>query len=74
MPLPASWSGKKQRAHENAPHGVKPDLDNLIKFVDVWNGILWEDDALIYAISAEKIYSKTPRTLLVLRCAKKELS
>lgn len=40
-------------------HHYRPDLDNLIKFYcDVANGILYEDDAQIAKITAEKIYCK----------------
>ena len=49
----------------NAPvlHSKKPDIDNLIKFVfDCLNGQVWKDDALIYYVSALKMYAETPRT------------
>ncbi len=36
---------------------VKPDLDNLIKCKDALNGILWEDDAQIVRLNAQKVYS-----------------
>lgn len=37
---------------------VKPDLDNLIKaFLDAANGVLYEDDAQIVSLQAEKIYA-----------------
>lgn len=37
---------------------VKPDLDNYLKMImDAANGILYEDDKLICAITAAKIYS-----------------
>ncbi len=46
-------------------HMVKPDLDNLVKWIgDVGNGILWEDDRQIVSISAVKIYGVDPRTVI----------
>jgi len=46
---------------------VKPDLDNFIKCLDAFNGLLWEDDALIVEIHAHKIYADEPGiTLTVL--------
>lgn len=44
----------KKREH----HTVKPDLDNLIKMVmDSFNGIVWEDDTQVTAVTAYKQYS-----------------
>ena len=46
-------------------HSVKPDLDNLIKWIgDVGNGILWYDDKQIVSIAATKIYGEHPRTII----------
>jgi len=46
-------------------HIVKPDLDNLIKWVgDVGNGILWYDDKQIIKINALKIYGEEPKTII----------
>lgn len=50
---------------ENAPeyHSGRPDMDNLIKFVqDALNGIYYRDDALICVLHARKYYSERPRT------------
>lgn len=47
LPVPASWSSKKQRAHLGMPHQQRPDRDNLEKAVldavygedcGVWDG------------------------------------
>lgn len=44
-------------------HVFKPDLSNLIKFIeDVCTGIIYNDDCLISSISAHKIYDTKPRT------------
>ncbi len=37
LPMPTSWSKKKQDAMRGQPHTQRPDLDNLCKgFFDVW--------------------------------------
>lgn len=44
-------------------HAQRPDLSNLIKFVeDIGTGILYKDDAIIASVTAEKFYSTEPRT------------
>lgn len=44
-------------------HVFKPDLSNLIKFVeDAATNILYNDDCTIVKINAKKIYDKNPRT------------
>jgi Holliday junction resolvase RusA-like endonuclease len=63
MPIPKSMS-KKARA-SNPKHTVKPDLDNLIKFVkDCCNGILWHDDSQVVSITARKQYWMDPSTAI----------
>lgn len=45
------------------PHIYRPDLSNLIKFVeDVANGILYKDDSIIAQCIAQKFYDEEPRT------------
>jgi Holliday junction resolvase RusA-like endonuclease len=68
MPIPKSTSKKNRAALANQPHPIKPDLDNLIKFIlDVASGLLYKDDKSIAAITARKLYSEEPRTLFTLR-------
>ena len=48
-------------------HNIRPDLDNLIKFVlDVANKILYADDNCIASISCRKKYDSSPRTEIVI--------
>ena len=49
------------------PHDKKPDLDNLVKMVDAFNGLLWRDDAQIVELQACKIIGaqdEEPHTLI----------
>ena len=68
MPIPKSLSKKKQHELLNQPHHKKPDLSNLIKFVeDALIGILFVDDRQITTIHATKIYHKIPKTLIKIK-------
>lgn len=47
---------------------MKPDTDNYIKStLDGLNGLLWEDDAHIVKLVAEKYYSDYPRIEIEVR-------
>lgn len=60
---PPSLRGKTDEELIKMPHVIKPDLDNLVKYIlDCGNGILWYDDSQIFKIHAEKTYSNGPRT------------
>jgi Holliday junction resolvase RusA-like endonuclease len=65
MPIPQSWSQKKQEAHkgDNVPHISKPDIDNLEKgLYDSLNKIIFKDDGQIYKVKEKaKYYSEFPR-------------
>ena len=64
MPIPKSTSKKKYAKLLSSPHIKIPDIDNNLKFIfDTFNGILWEDDSLIYEVHAKKVYSENPRTV-----------
>lgn len=44
------------------------DVDNLLKWLDVWNGLIWVDDKQIIRISATKhIDSNENMTLMTIR-------
>ncbi len=59
MPMPRT-NKKIQPLH---PHSFKPDLDNMLKYIcDIAsNGVLYEDDSLIYVINSRKVYDTIPR-------------
>ena len=60
----------KEQYVDVAYHCVKPDLDNLIKMIaDVVQGKnrMIVDDSQICMLQAEKIYSKNPRTEVVIQ-------
>lgn len=63
LPIPQSWSKKKQAAALQGtvqPCG-RPDLDNYVKSIaDGGNGILWNDDSQVTTLSASKAYSSKP--------------
>ena len=63
LPIPKSTAKK---ARENMLFvSKKPDLSNLIKYIeDALNGILWKDDSLIVDIRSRKFYSDSPYTLI----------
>ena len=59
FPLPK----RKSKSRTYIQHYCKPDLSNLIKFVeDVCNKILYKDDSLISHINALKLYDTNART------------
>ena len=79
MPRPKSHYGTGKNSgilKPNAPgyHTVKPDTDNLIKFVlDCLNGIAFHDDALIFSLYANKYYAQLGRERTVIAIAEMEL-
>ena len=55
----------KSRSKKEIYHAVKPDIDNLIKWIlDVGNGILWDDDKQVVSVGSVKIYGAEPRTII----------
>jgi Holliday junction resolvase RusA-like endonuclease len=63
VPVPASWSGKKQRA---AIAGAirpasRPDASNYLKMAeDALNQVAWRDDAQVVDARIVKVYSARP--------------
>ena len=72
MPRPRNHygTGKNQaKLKDSAPinHTKKPDIDNLLKFIMDslgGRGIYWKDDAQVYSIIVQKLYSDKPRTVI----------
>jgi len=63
FPVAKSLSLAKKKLLLGTPHYYKPDLSNLIKFIeDVGNELLYHDDARIALLEASKVYDEEPRT------------
>lgn len=61
MPIPKSWSKKKQEEAIGDYHIKKPDTDNLVKGVfDALNKIAWNDDNQVAKVTAVKLYGERP--------------
>lgn len=56
LPMPKSWSKKKKQLMHGKPHIIKPDLDNIIKFVQ--DSLKPEGDQMIHTIVANKIWGE----------------
>lgn len=58
-PFPSSWNTAKKKAFLGVPCICRPDVDNAAKYyLDVMNGIAYEDDAHISQLWVEKYYSE----------------
>lgn len=63
MPIPASWSKKRQELALRGLIGatVKPDLDNVCKAIlDSLNGIVYSDDKQVISATIVKQYGSIP--------------
>ena len=63
MPTPRGrgWPVAKRREVDSTPHAIRPDGDNLEKFVnDAMNGLLWDDDSQIVWMIRSKTYINAP--------------
>lgn len=67
LAMPRSWSRKKQGELVGSSHIFKPDLSNLLKFVeDIATGIIYNDDCIIAQVMAKKVYGPEPSTKFTL--------
>lgn len=64
MPMPANWSNKKKSDMVGKFHQIKPDVSNMLKYVeDICNKICFHDDAEISVLERiVKVYDANPRT------------
>lgn len=69
VPIPTSWSQKKQMEAEMGTiyPTSKPDWDNYAKMQDALNTICWGDDAQIVDAHVYKRYSRTPRLVVCVK-------
>lgn len=56
---PKSASKKQRDKLLNGHHTSRPDLDNLMKTIDAFNGIIWKDDSQIMSMTASKCYAES---------------
>ncbi len=64
LPIPSSWSKKKQRQARDGEilPTVKPDADNIFKNIsDCMDKVFFKDDKQICFLSVHKYYSINPR-------------
>lgn len=70
MPRPKSHFGTGKNSGVVKPrspkfHTSKPDIDNLVKMIDAFNGVYWIDDAQISTLVARKVYADgLPKTII----------
>ncbi|WP_368647949.1 RusA family crossover junction endodeoxyribonuclease [Castellaniella ginsengisoli] len=63
LPIPASWSKKKQAqaAADQLLPTTKPDADNTVKAIfDAINGVVWGDDTQVVDLLVRKRYRARP--------------
>lgn len=53
IPMPGSWSKKKQEIHHSQPHQQQPDTSNLLKSLE---DAVYDEDSHIWDIQATKIW------------------
>ncbi|WGS53551.1 RusA family crossover junction endodeoxyribonuclease [Paraburkholderia sp. D15] len=75
LPIPQSWSKKKQEKARTGLIGAtkKPDADNVLKALkDGMNGVVYVDDARITDVLLKKRYALSPRVDVVARQLEQE--
>lgn len=70
LPIPPSWSGRKQAAA--LAGGIRPavgiDADNIIKLAwDAFKHVVWRDDSQVTDAAVWKRYSDRPRLVIEVR-------
>lgn len=65
--FPKKMSQKQRSILQQQPYEKKPDLSNLIKYIeDAATQVLYHDDCIITNIKAVKRYDDEPRTLFII--------
>lgn len=69
VPIPMSYSKKKQEELDGTPSKKKPDEDNLSKlYRDILTEVgVWKDDSQVCASMSAKIYSTHPMILITIK-------
>lgn len=67
VPIPTSWSGRRQRQAEAGliRPTTRPDFDNYLKALDALNKVVWRDDAQVVTQSFMKLYSTCPKLVVI---------
>ena len=66
MPI-AKTSVKKTKSLSGTYHIKRPDLSNMLKFIeDACTGVLYKDDSLIASVTVKKIYDTEPKTVFTI--------
>lgn len=63
LPIPASWSARKQQASADqlVLPTTRPDLDNYVKAaLDGCNGVVFADDSAVVRLETRKEYGRVP--------------
>ena len=70
MPTPKALPKHRRealKAGKEIPHEKLFDVDNGLKFLfDSFNGVLWEDDRLIWKVSVKKVWALEGKTVFYL--------
>lgn len=68
FPMPEKMSAIKKDQLRGKPHGNKPDVDNLEKFIlDLAKDCrIIRDDCIVASVTKDKVYGDIPRTEFVL--------
>lgn len=77
LPIPQSWSKKKQEKARVGAVGAtkKPDADNVLKALkDGMNGVVYVDDARITDVTLQKRYALSPRVDVIARALDLEVA
>lgn len=64
MPMPKSWSKKKQAEMDGTPHQQRPDSSNLLKAIE---DALYQDDACIWDVRPAKFWGRRGEIIIISR-------